>query len=162
MPGATSQGNWDFVTPIAPYRECIDGVDISPFTEVPILDTTTGPNAQLLNTSNNPNAVPPAHYGRNAQLSIVSIIQGFTEVKIQLWLFAAVNVRNPVDPEGSSSSSSEGCDAPETGNWVFVEEKTLTRSMLSVFKDIPPGQYKVVVSAKTGTGTITLREFHAA
>ncbi len=163
MPGQTGQ-NSDFVTPIAPYRLCLTDPDSSVNDVTEIIDTTPGPNAQLITpSSRNPNqpATQPNHYGRNAQLSIVSIIQGFSEVKIQLWMNGEATLRNPVTPE-ESSSSAEGCDAPATGDWIFVEERTLARSALSVFKDIPPNQYKVVVSAKTGTGTITLREFHAA
>lgn len=157
MPGQTGQ-NSDFVTPIAPYRSCIDAVDADVEAVDEIIDTTPGPNAQLIARP----ATQPNHYGRNAQLSIVSIVQGFSEVKIQLWMNGEVNIQNPIDPDESSSSAAAGCAAPATGDWVFIEEKTLTRSALSVFKDIPPGQYKVVVSSKTGTGTITLREFHAA
>lgn len=158
MPGKSSAENTDFMTPRAEYRTCLVGADSS-LDDVPILDTRNGPNAQLVNAPAD-NAVGSAAYGRNAQISIAAIIQGFSQVKIQLWLHAVVQLQNLIVP-GDSSSSDVSCTEPVTGEYVFVEERVLALSALSVFKDIPPGQYKVKISAVTGSGFVTLRESHA-
>lgn len=159
MPGKSSPENTDYMTPRAEYRTCLVAID-SGLADIPVLDTRQGPNAQLLNTEND-QAVGSANYGRNAQISIAAIVQGFSQVKIQLWLNAVVQLQNLITP-GESSSSDPSCTAPVNGEYVFVEEKTINGSALCVFKDIPPGQYKVAVTAVTGSGFVTLRESHAA
>lgn len=159
MAGKSSPENTDYMTPRAEYRTCITAAD-SDLDDVPILDTRNGPNSQLLDAMND-QAIGSASYGRNAQISIAALIQGFTQVKIQLWLNAVVQLQNLIVP-GASSSSGASCEAPPNGEYVFVEERTVTLSTLCVFKDIPPGQYKIKISSVTGSGFVTLRESHAA
>ena len=60
---------------------------------------------------------------------------------------------------GSSSSSSSG----SIGTWAFYERITVdTRNLLHVMWPLPAGEYKVMVTAITGDGEVTIREAHSA
>lgn len=157
MPGKRAIEGGTFLTPRALYRSNITSVD--PSVEdlgVPILDTSKAPGYAVgLGQSDF------AQYGHNAQLDLAVIIDGFTSVTLEAWLFAEIEQRE-FNPEPSSSSSSSSSSMPATGEWVFVVDKTLSKSSLWVLRDIPPGKYKVRVSAVSGSGAIHIRENHAA
>ena len=155
MPGNRSSENGDFVTPRAAYRE-VTAADASGATDtdVPVLDTRRG---EVSTTGQ----APASYYGRNAQIDVAAIFgTGVTSATLQLWLLAEIERVEPQTPEElASSSSSSGVD----DEWVQAGvDQAITGSALVVFKDIPPGQYKVLVSAFGGTGTLVLRTQYAA
>jgi hypothetical protein len=83
----------------------------------------------------------------------------FTNLTYELWLKATLDraelstATPPVDPT----------PLPSTDVWVLVREDSLTESSLIIVKDIPPGQYKVLITELVGTpGAVTIREQHAA
>ena len=154
MPGKRGLGEADFVTPRQVYREDITDVDSGGVTDtdIPILDSrVTASQRQGLGESD------VAQYGRDARLNLACIPEGFSSVTMQLWLWA--DVEEPLEP--GTSSSSYGT-LPTTEEWVQVEEKTITGPELWVVKDVPPGQYKVIVTAKSGSGHLQIRDQYAA
>lgn len=154
MPGNRASENGDYVTPRAAYREvsAVDSPALPTSTGISVLDTREKLEAST-------GQATPAWYGRNAQLSIAALIEGFTSVTLQLWLLAELEQREAQTEEEASSSSS----ASVSSEWVkAATDKTITASELWVVKDVPPGQYKIVVSAVAGSGTLVLREQHAA
>lgn len=154
MPGKRVTEASDFVTPRQVYREDIIAVDSGGVTDtdIPILNSK-----ELANQRQGLGQSDVAQYGRNAQMNLACIVEGFTSLTMQLWLWADVEL--PL--EQGTSSSSYGV-LPTTEEWVHVVEKTITKSELWVVKDIPPGQYKIIVTAKTGSGHLQIREQHAA
>ena len=143
MPGKRGLEACDFVTNRRDYR-LIDAVDAD-VDSVPVLDSRIPENGYT-DVSQDRN-----QYGRNAQLNLACIMEGFTDVTLQLWLKAEL--------ETYTASSSSGSPVDE---WVFVEEKVVDKSTLWIVKDVPPGQYRVVATAVTGSGEVTIREQHAA
>jgi hypothetical protein len=87
------------------------------------------------------------------------IVQGFTSVTLELWLKGEVEQQELIV---GSSSSTAPLTLPATEDWVKVETKVLTASGLWVVKDIPPSQYKVLLTAVAGAGNVHIREQHAA
>jgi hypothetical protein len=159
MPGRRALEGGTFITPRAPYREDITTVDPSvEDTSIPILDTSKSPNEVVgLGQSD------WAQYGQNGQMDLALIVEGFSSVTVQLWLQAEIEQRGlqPSAPASSSSSSSSS-SYPTTGEWVYVGDKTVDKSTLWIVKDTPPGKYKVRVSAVSGSGSVRIRESHAA
>jgi hypothetical protein len=98
-----------------------------------------------------------AQYGRNAQLDLSVLVQGFTSVTLELWLKGEVE-----QAELSSSPPPAPLTLPATEDWVKVETKVLTASGLWIVKDIPPGKYKILLTAVAGAGNVHIREQHAA
>jgi hypothetical protein len=159
MPGQRAKEGGTFVTPRALYRSSLTAVDPDVESEaIPVLDTSRSPYTPLgLGQGDN------AQYGQNGQLDLAVIVEGFSSMTLELWLLAEIEQRELSYPDdGSSSSSSSSTPWPSTGEWVFVEDKTITKSSLWIVKDIPPGKYKVRVNAISGTGSCTIRENHAA
>lgn len=158
MPGQRSKDIADFVTPRASYRSnltAIDGVTAQSDT-IDAINTALPPNTSVgLGVGGDSNI-----YGRNAQIDFALIVEGFSSISVELWLKATVDQAELVD--GEDESSSEADVLPATEEWVFVDTKTATKSLMWVVKDIPPGLYKVLFTAKTGTGNLTIREQHAA
>lgn len=145
-----------FITDRAAYRRGITAVDPSVENAViPDLVTSGSPHGGVGLGQSDVN-----QYGQNAQFAFAVLVTGFASVTLQLWLNAPLEARYAQVAGSSSSSTSE--PLPSTLEWVFVEEKTITRSSLWVVKDIPPGMYRVRVSAVTGTGEVHIREQHAA
>jgi hypothetical protein len=155
MPGKRSAENGDSVTPRVMYRQDITAVDgAGPLEDVSILDTRESPYAVMGSSSD------VAMYGRNAQLNLAVITE--VAVTLQVWLKAEVEQTQPYDPDASSSSSSSASLPSATEDWVKVDESSFTGSELWVVKDIPPGQYKVIVSAHAGGSPVHILEQHAA
>jgi hypothetical protein len=159
MPGKRGPEFGDFVTPFEAYRVNISAADGSGPTDdaIPVLDTRQGPNQNVMGQGSD-----KSQYGRNAQIDIAAIIKGFTSVTLQLWMKAEPDRAELRAPPGSSSSSASPIEEPTTGLWVKVDEKVLTASGWWVIKDIPPAQYKVLASAVSGTGAVSIVECHAA
>ncbi len=159
MPGKRGPEFGDFVTDFAEYRINIDAADASGPQDatIPSLDTRLGPNQNVMGAGSDQN-----QYGRNAQINLAAIVKGFTSVTLQLWVKAEPTRAALQAPPGSSSSSSTPIDEPTTGLWVKVDEKTVTASAMWAIKDIPPAEYKVLVSAVAGSGAVSLVECHAA
>jgi len=156
MPGKRAVEGGTFITPRATYRVNVDSVDPSAQDpSIPILDTRAAPNVSVGLGQGD-----CAQYGQNGQIDFAVILSGFSSVTLELWLLAEVERRELEYPGASSSSSSSSL--PTTEEWVYVEEKAISKSVLWVVKDIPPGQYKVRVGAVTGSGELQIREGHAA
>jgi len=162
MPGKRVQGEADFITPRRIYREVISAVDPSiESLAIPILDTRETANQR----ASGPNAgFDTPQYGRNAQINLAVLMSGFTSVTLQLWLLAEEEQDDLTEPFGSSSSSSSSSfSLSATDEWVKAAQKDFTGPELWVVKDIPPGQYKVRMSAASGgPGQVQLREQYAA
>lgn len=155
MPGRRAPENADFVTPMTQYREEITAVDaVGPESPaVPELDTTLTGRANVgLGDSD------ASWYGRDGRINFAAIIQGFTSVTFELWFLAELEMPYTVGDEPPASPQL----LPSTEEWVFVTSTTLTRSGLWRVQDIPPGTYKVLVTAVAGAGNVRLREQHAA
>jgi hypothetical protein len=158
MPGKRSPEFGDFVSQRQIYRRDIDAVDSGGVTDadIPELDTLSSDyGGQVVNNDVN-------MYGRNAQLDL-AVITG-VNVTLQLWMKAEIETEELDYSEelGSSSSADPALTLPGTGDWVFVEEKVLTRSELWVVKDVPPGKFKVIATAHAGGGPVHVLEQHAA
>jgi len=154
MAGNRASENGDFVTPRAAYRT-LSVADTGGPTDagIPVINTRlyeVTPGGSELGS----------YYGRNAQINVAAILEGLSSATLQLWLKAVIEKQVLIDSEASSSSSSSAGPASE---WVKVGSDTvLTVSGLVTYKDIPPGEYKVVVTALAGGGDLYLREQHAA
>jgi hypothetical protein len=79
---------------------------------------------------------------------------------LQLWLLLE-ETDIPLVALGDSPPSIPAVTVPSTGLWVMVNAATLNNSGLWTTKDIPPGIYKVTVTAVAGTGAVTVLESHA-
>lgn len=158
MPGKRVTEGSDHVTRRAVYRSELTAVDSGGPQDdlIPELDTEASPTAVIGLGQADIN-----QYGRNAQIDLAIIIQGFSSVTIQAWMKADITAEG-LTYEGSSSSSDAAVTLPTTEEWVLVDTKTVTASALWIVKDVPPGQYKFIVSAVTGSGYIQLREQHAS
>ncbi len=171
MPGQRSKDIADFVSPRAAYRRNLSEADtVGVASEsVPVLDTRSAPNRQIgLGVGGDTNM-----YGRNAQLNLSLIVSGFSSVTVELWLLANIEIKQLGEsvvppnedsvPGYSDTSEEETSDelVDDTLEWVFVGSKTITRSSAWTIMDIPPGQYKVMFTALTGTGFLNIREQHA-
>jgi len=172
MPGKRVPEWATFVSPRAVYRSGVDAIDSGGPTDtgIPILDTVPPPNDGGHGDYN--------QYGQNAQIAIDAVLDkdaNFSTVGLELWL-KAVNEVIPTPMLSSSSSSptpaasSSSSSLADTNDWVLVDSWTLQTSALYpnnvvgthfVEKDIPPGQYKVLVVTMKGTGKLTILEQHA-
>lgn len=155
MAGQRAKENATFLTQRKTYRENIAAADALGPTDVAvsILDTRLGPNDNmgLGGSTRDTN-----QYAHNAQLNVSIIIEGFTSVTLELWLLAEVDlIQVPAPPANADP-------LPTTGEWVLADSNSFGKSSLWVVKDIPPGQYKILVSTVVGAGNIRLREQHAA
>lgn len=156
MAGQRSKTYADFVTPRALYRNGLTGADVGGPEDaaIPILDTRVGPNQVISSLDTN-------QYGRNAQIVVAAVIKGFSAATLELWLKAEVEDEGLVTEGESSSSQAE--DLPATLDWVLVATSgSIAKSGLWIIKDIPPGQYKILFTAKTGSGNLILLEQHAS
>lgn len=158
MPGQRAKEGATYITRRAHYRTVLV-VDAAGVIDpsIPILETGGAGQATVGLSNGDLN-----QYGKDARILFAVIPSGFTNLTLQLWL------RAPEDQEYTrnanlSSSSSSMSSLPATEDWVLVEQKTgISSPVLWVAKDIPPGEYKVVMSAATGSGYVILREQHAA
>ena len=159
MPGKRGPEFGDFVTPFEEYRINLAAIDAGgpEGDAIPVLDTRDGPNQNVVGQGSDKN-----QYGRNAQLDLAVIIKDFSSVTLELWMKAEPSRAELRSAPSSSSSSSAPIEVPTTGLWVKVEDKTLTSSEFWVVKDIPPAEYKVRLSAVSGTGAVSIVESHAA
>lgn len=158
MPGQRAKEGATFVTRRAAYRiiTAVDGAGvIDP--SIPILDTR-GAGQMTVGLSNG----DTNQYGKDARIMVAAIPSGFSNVTLQLWL-RAIDDQYELRDANASSSSSSSSPLPATEDWVLAEQKTgIGGPVLWVAKDIPPGEYKIVMSAATGSGYVILREQHAA
>jgi hypothetical protein len=156
MPGKRASEHADFVTPRRAYRESLVAVDsVGPEDpSIPELDTRGGPSAAVgLGQGDT------AQYGRNAQLNLAVIVEGFTSATLEVWLKGEVEQQELIV---GSSSSSAPLTLPATEDWVKVTSKVFTASELWTIKDGPPGKYKIKLFAVAGSGNVHIREQHAA
>lgn len=157
MPGKRSVEQASFVTPRALYRNnVVAGGETDPtLNTIPILDTRVGPNASIQPAGSPQSDVN--NYGKDARINLSILVSGFTSVTLQLWLkseIEAVALSNaPLTPPTLPVGTQE---------WMQVASKTVNTSTLWTITDIPPGKYKVLVSAAVGAGFVTLEEQHAA
>jgi hypothetical protein len=96
-------------------------------------------------------------YGKDSVISVAVIVEGFTSVTLELWLLAELE-----QSRLSTASALPTPTLPATGEWVSVTTQSFTKSGLWTLTDLVPGQYKILMTAKAGTGNLTLREQHAA
>ena len=159
MPGKRPIESADYVTRRSAYRSELTAVDAGGPQDlsIPELDTEVAPSAGIGLGQSDVN-----QYGRNAQIDMAIIVEGFSSVTVQAWMKANITAEGLTYADSSSSSSSAAATLPATGEWVKVDEKVVATSALWVVKDVPPGQYKFIVSAATGSGHIQLREQHAS
>jgi hypothetical protein len=165
MPGRRSIEGFDFITPRRDYRVNVTAADSSvESVTIPVLPTNVSPARR-----NYPGGggfggeADSTAYGRNAQLMLALLLEGFTSVDLELWLEATDDEILVQDPSSSSISPGTLPVLPTTGAWVRVAAlSTVTFSQLWTVKDIPPGNYKVRVASVSGTGNISIREQHAA
>ena len=161
MAGNRAVENGDFVTPRAAYREVTSADSGGPEdSSIPVIDTRYADVSPAA-------ANVPTLYGRDATIFLAALLEGVSSAKLELWLLAEVEKQELVNPaSASSSSSSSSSSSAALSEWVkAADDVTLTVSKLVKFNGIPPGRYKVVVSALTipgGSGTVYLREQHAA
>jgi hypothetical protein len=158
MPGQRAKEGATFITRRAAYR-IITAIDASGVIDpsIPILDTR-GAGQLTVGLSNG----DTNQYGKDARILIAAIPNGFTNVTLQLWLHAPDD-QYELKSVNASSSSSSSSPLPVTEDWVLAEQKTgIGGPVLWVAKDIPPGEYKILMTAATGSGYLTLREQHAA
>lgn len=158
MPGKRAVEGASYVTQRALYRDhVIAGSESDPTdTGIPSIDTTQPPNVNVGMGQSDFN-----QYGKDARIFLAAYIGGFTSVTLDLWLKADIN-ESHLGPAPSSSSTNE---FPATDTWVKVASKVFTGPALWVITDIPPGLYKVLVSAASGGSGdkfVTLSEQHAA
>lgn len=161
MPGKRVQDNADYITRRAVYRAEVAAADSGgpQDPDIPELDTENPPR-QIVEVGLGQADVN--QYGRNAQIDMAIIVEGFSSVTLEAWLKADITTEEVTYEGSSSSSSSAAATLPATEEWAKVDEKTVTASELWILTNIPPGQYKFVVSAVTGSGHIQLREQHAS
>ena len=159
MPGKRTVEGADYVTRRSAYRSELTAADAGGPQDlsIPELDTEVAPSVGIGLGQSDVN-----QYGRNAQINMAIIVEGFSSVTIEAWMKADITTEDLTYEGSSSSSSSAAATLPATEEWVKVDEKVVAASALWVVKDVPPGQYKFLVSAVTGSGHIQLREQHAS
>jgi hypothetical protein len=139
--------------------------ETDPTADIPILDTRYGPNQQII-----PVGQPNSDfnmYGKDARILLYVFLNALTSATLTLWLRAPVTIQDMRTPdEVSSDSSDTGPTLPvSTGEWVQVAQKLISNTSLWVIADIPPGEYKVLLTSwvgNSGTSFVTLLEQHAA
>lgn len=150
-----------FITPRALYRDNLVALDTDVTSVgIPTLDTRPGPNGFLIpvgqvNTDCN-------MYGKDARINLAVYPSAVGTVTLQLWLYADLT-----QPRTTSASTPPVVPPtlPTTGYWTQVASKVITGPSLWAITDIPPGEYKVLLTAWTGSGSssfVTLAEQHAA
>lgn len=159
MPGKRPIEGADYVTRRSAYRSELTAADSGDpqNPSIPELNTEIAPSASIGLGQSDVN-----QYGRNAQIIMAIIVEGFSAVTVQAWMKANITTEGLTYEDSSSSSSSPGATLPTTGEWVKVGTKVVATSELWIVTDVPPGQYKFLISAVTGSGHIQLREQHAA
>jgi len=160
MAGQRAKEGATLVTPRAAYRSITAAGETATDSAIPILDTRGGPNQSVGLSNGDVN-----QYGQNAVLMLSVLLCEFSSITLQVWLKAELEAKtlsNGEETSSSSSSSSSSSCSLTTGEWVLVEERTFTASSLWVVRNIPPGQYKVIMTAATGSGEVTVREQHGA
>lgn len=162
MPGKRAVEGGSYVTQRALYRgHVLIGGEIDPTdSDIPVLDTNRPPNTNVGLGQSDGN-----QYGKDARIFLAVFLEGYTSVKLNLWMRAnitEVGLRSPGHPSSSSSSS----EFPgTTSEWVLAATKTVTGPVLWSILDIPPGEYKVLIETATGGSGekfVSLVEQHAA
>ena len=86
-------------------------------------------------------------------LALYVVFDGPTAATLELYSKATDESE---DSEGSSSSGS-------VGQWAFHSEISVTsKGLIHVIHPLPADEYKVMVTAITGTGEVIIRESHSA
>lgn len=151
MPGNRSSENGNHITPRKYYRRNLTTAESDPTdASIPILDTRyydVGYGDQSL-----------SFYGIG-QIN-VSILLGDLINSVTIGLYMLSSDEELKTDGGSSTSSSSG--APDVNSWVLVGTRTVTASALWLVEGVPPGQYKVLVTAIDGGGAVDLMTQHAA
>jgi hypothetical protein len=126
---------------------------------IPILDTRPGPNRNVVGQGSDNN-----QYGRNAQIGFgILLDSGISSAKFKLWVLVEPT-RAVLTQAGASGGSSSSSSSAGPASWwaVAKSEFTVSESSYVVVKDIPPGQYKLEVTALNGAGALSVVESHAA
>ncbi len=153
-----------YITTRALYRDAIAQTESDvTSTGIPIIDTRPGPNGFLIpagqaNTDVN-------MYGKDARINLSVFPSDLTNCTLQLWLDSDLTAPRLLTAADQSSSSYSEPNLPTTGSWVLVAARTFTVPALWVITDIPPGKYRVLLTAWTGSSGssfVTLMEQHAA
>lgn len=166
-PGATGkrpveQGT--YITLRGLYRNNLTALDTDVTSQnIPILDTRPGPNGFLVPAGQAQSDVN--QYGHDARINVSVFPANLTSCTLSLYLDSDLTVQRLLTAESSSSSSYGEPNLPTTGSWVLVASKLFTVPSLWVITDIPPGKYKILLTAWVGEGDssfVTLEEQHAA
>lgn len=145
MSGARAIENGDSLTPRCEYRVAVIAADADDPTNVaiPILDTRVGQlNYDLV--------AQPSYYGRNAQLDICAWFSAGTKTAtLKIYLLAEVELKETPQPD-------------VVVRWVLAATVGITANSLNVVKDLPPGQYKILVTALGSSASLDLLTQYAA
>lgn len=144
MPGNRSSSFGDSVTSRALYRGAIAAADADDPTNaaIPVLDTrTTDPNYGDTGVASN--------YGRNAQINIASYFStGTPTATLKIYMLASIDILPNSDL---------------TVRWVLATPAiVLAASSHNVIKDLPPGQYKILVTTLGAGAHLDLLTQYAA
>jgi len=124
------------------YRE-VNGVDASIDDVDEIIDTRIDEDDRSVTS------------GASSLLALFVLLDSLTAATLDIYVRAT---DESTDAPVSSSSSSGS-----VGSWAFYEQITVdVRNLLHVMWPLPAGEYKVMVTAITGTGGVTIRESHSA
>lgn len=143
MAGKRAVEGATYVTPRVVYRNNITvaGETDPTSNSIPVLDTTLPPNVNIGLGQADGN-----QYGKDARIMISALVQGWTSVTLDLWMLAdiqgaSLNTNPPPTPTLPTSPP---------GSWIKVASQVITASNFWILKDIPPGQYKVLLNAASG------------
>jgi len=155
MPGNRASEAGDYITPRYIYRREVSAEADDPTSgSVPILDT------RLKARNYNPGEEVFSNYGRNAQINVAVLLRdSASAATLKLYLLAEIELQQARTASSLSSSSSSSSAAGS--DWILVETKAVTESLLWVIQNIPPGKYKILATSVTG-GTVELRTQWAA
>lgn len=145
MPGARSYDNGDSLTPRKEYRVDVLAADADDPTDeaIPVIDTR-------YNQMNYDQDAQPAIYGRNAQLDVCAWFStGIKTATLKVYLLAAVELKETPQPA-------------VVVRWVLAATVSVTGNSLNVVKDLPPGQYKILVTALGSGAHLDLLTQYAA
>jgi hypothetical protein len=155
MPGNRASENGNHITARKYYRRnvVIADADDPTSTSIPTLDTRyyeVGYNDYV-----------PSFYGIG-QINVSAIFgDDINSLVLDLYLLSSDEELKTSAESSSLTSSSSG--APGTDDlWVHVATKTLTHSGLWIVENVPPGQYKILVSSIDGSGAVDIMTQHAA
>lgn len=142
MPGKHhNEDGWRFLTPYKFLRQ-VAAADTN--TGVGIEAIAESINMAIAEASGRTNPVVPITMAFNNVLSLaIAMPAAVTQITLQAYA--------KIDAAVSGGASDPGDD-----RWCLYQERLLTRSSIVTIKDLPPVKAKIVISAITGTGDVTV------